>query len=229
MKPLFTFLLVVFVLAADAQTFQLADYLPLRIGDSLQLQNMLGEKLPPLVITYPDTIRFRGLPVVRRIENGGKQTLERLDAKGWQWFTIGLDKTREMILESPIMVLPASVEQGENHVWETTYALLENKQKRGGGKIRIEIKVEGNDSSRTPLQNFADCLVFTTTVIRSPTGSPAEGYTIKEWYARDIGLIKAAGEVFAMTSSGKRQSKGRIALMLERAVIKGKIMENPKN
>lgn len=229
MKPLFTSLLIVLALATGAQTFKLADYLPLRIGDSLQLQNMLGDKLPPLVIAYPDTIRFRGMPVVRRVENGGKQTLERLDAKGWQWFTMGLDKNKELILESPITILPASVEQGENHVWETSYTLLENKQKRGGGKIRIDIKVEGNDSSRTPLQNFADCLVFTTTVTRTPTGSLAEGYTLKEWYARDIGLIKAAGEVFALTSSGKRQSKGRIALMLERAVIKGKILENPKN
>jgi hypothetical protein len=204
--------------------YRIADYMPMRLGDTLQLQNMLDEKLPPLVATYSDTLHFKGQFAFKRKENA-QFRIEQLDAGGWKLFAVGLGGGKEIIFDQPPTLLPATVKQGVVIKLESNYILLETKQKKGSGRQTFEIKVEGNDSSRTPLQNFADCFVITTTVIRYPAGGTTEGYTVKEWYARDIGLIKSAGEVFTVNAAGKRLPKGRVALMLERAVVNGVVME----
>lgn len=211
--------------SASAQfTFQVEEYFSGKPGDTLQLKNMLAEQLEPLVIAY-DTVRFRGQLVTRRIENTSTQRLEQWGPKGWLLYTQGIGPGKELVFDAPLVLLPLVVKQGQIIEQTLGYTYLENKQRKGSGTLSYSVKVEGNDSSRTPLQNFADCLVTTTTIIRKSATGPAEGYSIKEWYARGIGLIKAAGEVFVLGPNEKRQSKGRIALMLERAVIKGQLME----
>lgn len=216
-------LLPVFALQAQP-AYRIADYMPIRLGDSLQLQNILGENLPPLVATYSDTLRFKGQLAFKRKENA-QFRIEQMDGTGLKLYAMGLGNGKEIVFDQPLTLLPASVKQGEVIKLESNYIFLENKQKKGAGRQTFEIKVEGNDSSRTPLQNFADCFVITTTAIRYPTGGTPEGYTVKEWFARDVGLVKSAGEVFSINAAGKRLPKGRIALMLERAVVNGVVME----
>ncbi len=225
MKYAFLFFALWHVFSLTGQpSYRIADYMPMRLGDTLQLQNMLDNKLPPLVATYSDTLRFRGQLAFKRKENN-QFRIEKLDAAGWKLFAMGLGNGKELVFDQPITLLPATVKQGELIKGEANYILLEAKQKKGSGRQTVEIKVEGNDSSQTPLQNFSDCFVITTTVIRYPAAGAAEGYSIKEWYARNIGLIKAAGDVFSLNAAGKRVPKGKIALMLERAVANGVVME----
>lgn len=222
--PLLGALLLPLAVAAQL-TFQLSEYRSALPGDTLQLKNMLGDQLEPLVMVY-DTVRFRGLLVTRRLDNQTVQRIEQFGPKGWQLNTLGIGAGKELIFDTPLLLMPATVKQGEVFEQKVAYTLIEQKQKKGAGTLSYSVKIEGNDSSRTPLQNFADCLVTTTTIIRQATGSNTkEGYTVKEWYARGIGLIKSAGEVFSIDAAGKQQIKGRVALMLERAVVNGQVYE----
>lgn len=213
-------------LAVTAQlSFQVSEYRSALPGDTLVLKNMLGEQLEPLIITY-DTVRFRGQLVTRRLDNERIQRLEQFGANGWQLFTLGIGAGKELVFETPLLLMPASVKQGQVFEQKVGYAFIEQKQKKGTGTLTYSVKIEGNDSSRTPLQNFADCLVTTTTITRQATGSKIiEGHTIKEWYARGFGLIKAAGETYTINTAGKQQINGHIAIMLERAVVNGQLYE----
>ncbi|MBK8706216.1 MAG: hypothetical protein IPN33_23385 [Saprospiraceae bacterium] len=60
-KPVALFVALLSAVVMYGQpAYRIADYMPMRLGDTLQLQNMLDDKLPPLVATYSDTLHFKG-------------------------------------------------------------------------------------------------------------------------------------------------------------------------
>ncbi len=206
-----------------AQTrYPLSDYMPNQAGDSLRFENITPNAKDPILIAWPDTMEFRKQRVLKRTESTGSYRLEVVDpAEGWKLFLIGLHDGREMIFDKPLLLLPQQVEHGAVYKASSPFSVFASGRKQGSGVQHYEIKVEGNDSSRTPLRNFDDCLVLTTVAIRTDPDGVRRGYEIKEWYARGFGLIKMAGEAFTLDAKGARTRIVKAAGMLEKAKIGG--------
>ncbi|HRJ15830.1 MAG TPA: hypothetical protein PLI34_12625 [Saprospiraceae bacterium] len=209
--------------AAQAQAkYRLADYMPNHAGDSLLFQNLNPAVKEPILIAWPDTATFKGQTVLERTESTGGRRLELLDpAEGWKLFLVGFQKGTDMIFEKPLLLLPAEVEHGAVYRSSSPFSVFSSGRKLGAGIQNYEIKVQGHDTSRTPLRNFGECLVIITTSTRTDTDGVRRGYEIKEWYARDFGLVKMAGEAFTLDAKGARTRVVKAAGMLEKAKVAG--------
>lgn len=202
--------------------YRLSDYMPNHAGDSLLFQNLHPAAKEPILIAWPDTATFKGQIVLERTESTGGRRLEWLDpSEGWKLFLIGLQKNTDMIFEKPLLLLPAEVEHGAVYRSSSPFSVYVAGRKAGAGMQQYEIKVEGHDTSRTPLRNFGECLVLITTANRTDADGVRRGYEIKEWYARDFGLVKMAGEAYTLDAKGARTRVVKAAGMLEKAKING--------
>lgn len=217
------FLILTGCLSLSAQAkYSIAEYMPIQAGDSLVFQNLTPNAKDPILIAWPDTVSFRKQRVLKRIESTGSHRFETIDAvQGWQLYLIGMPNKQEIIFEKPMLLLPAEVEHGKTYTASSPFSLFADGRKYGSGVQQFEIRVDGHDTSRTPLQNFADCLVLTTISIRTDAGGIRRGYELKEWYARGFGLVKMAGEAFALDSKGARTRIVKAAGMLEKAKVAG--------
>lgn len=202
-------------------TYPIAAYMPNQLGDSLQFQSIVPGAEGPLLVAWPDTVEFRKQLVLERTESAGSRRLERIDAEGWQIWLIGMGRGREMIFDKPMLLLPAVVEHGAVYKASSPFSLFLDGRRQGGGVQHFEIKVEGHDSSGTPLQNFGDCLLIVTTAIRQDPDGLRRGYEIREWYAKGFGLVKMAGEAFTLDAKGARTRIVKAAALLEKAKIGG--------
>ncbi len=219
----FLFCMLTSVLAAQGK-YPVADYLPNHLGDSLRFQIIAPEAGGHFIVAWPDTQVFRKQTVLKRTESTGAWRLETIAPdKGWQWYALSLQRGREMVFETPLLVLPAEAEHGATYRQAANFTVYAGGRKQGGGALTVEVKVEGKDSSRTPLRNFDDCLVIITTLIHTDPDGIRRGYEAKEWYARHFGLVKMAGESFALDSRGNRLRAQKSAIMLEKAKIGGEL------
>lgn len=217
----FVFLPAGTVLLQAQDTYRIAEYMPNQLGDSLQFQNIVPGAKDPILIAWPDTVAFRKQLVLKRTESTGSHRLETIDVEGWKIWLIGMGQGREMIFDHPLILLPAVVEHGAAYKASAPFSVFSAGRKQGSGALHYEIQVEGNDSSSTPLQNFADCLVLSTLAIRSDPDGVRRGYEIKEWYAKGFGLVKMAGEAFTLDAKGGRSRVVKAAGVLEKAMIGG--------
>jgi len=210
--------------AFGQQAFAVKDYFPNQVGDSLQLLNALGEKLPPLIIAWPKLEGFKGDTLAKRTESGGEARLERYAfGKGLSIFKMETREGLDVLLQRPLVLLPDTVLRWQTYTDATPYVLSEKGVKRGSGTQSFEVKVDGGDSAKTPLFNFSDCLVIHTTAERKDASSGSvRGYKLKEWYAKGIGLVKVVGESYWLNPQGKHvKPPVKIAAMLERALVNG--------
>ncbi len=220
-------LISLFLLACTAwlpaQTrYSLAEYMPNRAGDSLIFENIVPGATAPILISWPDMVEFRKQSVLKRTESTGGYRLETMDpADGWKLFLTGFSNGKEMIYDKPLLLLPPLLEHGAVYKSSSPFSVFSAGRREGSGVQHYEIKVEGNDSSRTPLRNFDDCIVLVTLATRTDPDGVRRGYEIKEWYARGFGLVKMAGEAFALDAKGARTRIVKAAGMLEKARIGG--------
>lgn len=217
------FLMLAGCLSLSAQAkYQIVEFMPAQPGDSLVFQNLTPNAKEPILIAWPDTASFRKQRVLKRIESTGSHRFETIDAvQGWQLYLIGMPNKQEIIFEKPMLLLPAEVEHGKTYKASSPFSLFSDGRKYGSGVQQFEIRVDGHDTSRTPLQNFADCLVLTTISTRTDADGARRGYELKEWYARGFGLVKMAGEAFVLDSKGVRTRIVKAAGMLEKAKVAG--------
>jgi len=206
------------------QAFSARAYFPNQLGDSLQLANALGDKLPPYVLAWAKMEAFKNDTLLVRSESNGDSRLEEyLPGKGLAIYKIDLKEDQEVLLERPVILIPDSVRQWQTYKDAVPYTLVEKGIKKGSGTQSFEVKVEGGDSAKTPLFNFSECLVIHTTSERKDgtTGS-VRGYKLKEWYAKGIGLVKVVGEHYWLNPQGKPvKAPVKVAAMLERALVNG--------
>jgi hypothetical protein len=206
------------------QQFQLSDYLASQPGDTLQLRYGLPGRLAgqPMLLAF-DTA---GSGQIQRLLNGLPSQVFALDSlRGWALYAIGQEKGSMLKLDEPLKMAPALVGKGQSYTAQGTFVLYENGRRAGAGQIAARVQVQGHDSSATHLHNFGDCLVLTTTVEwQLPSGMLA-GYEFKEWYARDTGLVKVAGQEFRKDKAGRVSSAERLAAMLEKAFVGGAWLE----
>ncbi len=218
---LFLFCILTSVVVAQGK-YPIADYLPNQLGDSLRFQTVAPEAGGHVMVAWPDTQVFRKQTVLKCTESTGAWRLETVTPdKGWQWYVLSLQRGQEMVFDMPLLVLPAEVEHGATYRQAATFAVYAGGRKQGGGALTIEVKVEGKDSSRTPLRNFDDCLVIVTTLTRTDPDGIRRGAETKAWYARHFGLVKMATESFALDARGNRLRTQKSAIMLEKAKIGG--------
>jgi hypothetical protein len=210
-----------FSLSAQAK-YRLVEFMPAQAGDSLVFQNLTPNAKEPILVAWPQTVEFRKQPVLKRTESTGSHRFETVDAEqGWQLYLIGMPNKQDIIFEKPLLLLPAEVEHGKTYKTSSPFSLFSDGRKYGSGIQQFEIRVDGHDTSRTPLQNFAECLVINTISIRTDADGVRRGYELKEWYARGFGLVKMAGEAFVLDSKGARTRIVKAAGMLEKAMIAG--------
>jgi len=206
-----------------AQTkYNLLEYIPNQLGDSLVFDNFAGGTAQTLAVAWPDTQLFKKQITLKRTESSGAFRLETIDAqRGWQIYLLAPSSRREFLFENPLQLLPPLVEHGASYTGETTYAHIVDGRKQGSGKIRFVVTVQGHDSSKTPLQSFGDCLVISTLVERTDPDGRRSGYELKEWYARNFGLVKMAGDAFNLDAKNTRTQIVKAAAMVKKAKING--------
>jgi hypothetical protein len=206
-----------------AQTnYVLADYMPNRVGDSLVFDYFSGGIADSLLVAWPDTQLFKRQLAWKRKESTGAFRLETLDEQqGWQVFLIAPSTRRQFVFDSPAQLLPPAVQHGEVYTSEATFTTLDDGRKQGTGRFQFRVTVQGHDSSKTPLRNFGDCLVISTLATRTDSDGRKSGYELKEWYARNFGLVKMAGEAFNIDAKGNRTNIVKAAATIRKAKIGG--------
>jgi hypothetical protein len=206
--------------ALGQRAYHLTDYLRSQVGDTLQLRYAQPQRLAdqPMVLTF-DTLPG-GLQ--QRLLGGQPSQTYRLDSlHGWVLLSLGSAQGRQVVLDEPLRLLPPAVTVGEDYAVQGTYALYERGRPAGKGTIACWVQVHGASASRTYLRNFDDCLVLLTTIEwRLPDGA-AEGFELKEWHARGLGLVKASGKEFRKSKTGAILATEHLAAMLERAFVHG--------
>ncbi len=216
----FVFLLLISLLAFPLSAQNLIErdqYLFNLPPDSLFLHNII--KKDTISITYmsdqKDTARYR------RIVTGiGSWTIQKTEMNDRMLKSIQLASGWEYRFDKPLKMLPPSFKIWENFSSESEFTAYHKGSRRGKGIFKIEIKVQNKDSARTPLRNFGDCIVLTNDASTTGSGFPKFSYTLKEWYARDTGLVKLAG---SYTIGVNKTFK--IASNLVRAQLQGEPLE----
>lgn len=216
-----SFLLLLFPLILPAQiVYNICDYLPNGIGDTLVFQHISANANDSLYVTWPSVHLFRGDSVLLRVESTGGRRFETIDNQaGWRIYMTGFPNRIEHIFNEALTILPAKVRHGETYQSAVEFSLSYDGRKQGTGKQEYAITVEGNDSSSTPFRNFGDCLVLNTLSIQTAPDGTKRGYQLKEWYARDVGLVKMAGEAFHLDGKNNRTRVTKAAGIL----IKGRV------
>jgi hypothetical protein len=222
-----SFLLLLFPIILPAQiVYNICDYLPNGVGDTLVFQHISPNASDSIDVTWPSKHLFRGDSVTLRVESTGGRRLETIDNQaGWRIYMIGFPNRIEHFFNEALTILPPTVKHGETYQSAVEFSLINDGRKQGTGKQEYTIKVEGNDSSSTPFRNFGDCLVLNTLSIQTLPDGTKRGYQLKEWYARDVGLVKMAGEAFQLDSKNNRTRVFKTAGIL----IKGKVGEASYN
>lgn len=203
--------------------FSIADYLPYQVGDSLVYQNAMRED-ERSVLHLPGLQFFRGDSLLRVADSRGGYRLERIGADGRSMYALFDGKGSEMIFKAPIQWLPAAVQQGHEIDSSYAYTLFEKGRKLRDGQQHLRVTVKGHDSTRTPLRNFADCLLIHTDTYTQLKSGARQGTTTSEWYAKGVGLVKIATETYRTDLKGARTSLQKDAMILYRAKVGGEWM-----
>jgi hypothetical protein len=218
-------LLLLFPAILPAQiVYNICDYLPNGVGDTLVFQHVsTGDSI---YVSWPSKQLFRGDSVNLRLESTGGRLFETIDYQaGWRIYMTGYPNRIEHIFNEALTILPPTVRHGETYQSAVEFSLINDGRKQGTGKQEYTIKVEGNDSSSTPFRNFGDCLVLNTLSIQTLPDGTKRGYQLKAWYARDVGLVKMAGETFQLDGKNNRTRVIKAAGIL----IKGRVGETSYN
>lgn len=100
--------------------------------------------------------------------------------------------------ERPVVVLPPALEEGETHTTLRRYVILADGERRDVGSHHFEAEVLGIDA----IDGYADCLRIRRHTLRMDYGGTQVGEELTEWYARDVGLVKAVGRRYWKDASG---------------------------
>lgn len=202
--------------------YTLHDYMPNSVGDSLVFDYFSGGAADSLLVAWPDTQLFKRQIVWKRTESTGAFRLETIhEQTGWQVFLIAPSTRRQFVFDSPAQLLPPAVQHGEVYTSEAAFTALDDGRKQGTGRFQFQVTVQGHDSSKTPLRNFGDCLVISTLATRTNPDGRKSGYELKEWYARNFGLVKMAGEAFNLDAKGNRTQIVKAAATIQKAKVRG--------
>ena len=221
MKSSLPFLLLLISPLVQAQlTYNILDYIPNGVGDSLVYEQMSSLTPDSLLVAWPSLRALRKDSVLYRIESTGGRRYETLDdTLGWKIYMIGLPNAGDLVLQNGLGILPPVVKHGETYRSSAPFTVIRDGKKQGSGTLEYAITVEGNDSSQTPFRNFGDCLVLNTLSVRTDPDGIRRGYQLKEWYARGLGLVKMAGEAFTLDH---RQQRVRV-IKAAGILVKGKV------
>lgn len=195
------------------------DFLANRPGDSLWLENLIAEDTIALILRadQQDTARFR------RIMTGfGSWTIKRRPGAESVLESIQLADGWEYRFDQPIPLLPTQFKTWQQFSGESGFVAYFQGARRGRGVFQLNINVQHKDSARTPLRNFGDCIVLVFSATSTGANCPKINYKFKEWHARDIGLVKLAGN---HTSRGLKVETTRIASNLIAAQLQGETLE----
>lgn len=210
-----------FSFASTAQSrFLLADYLPNRAGDTLQLRYAL----PAAKSDEPMLFTFEAAPegMLKQLLNGNSFQLWSIDSlHGWAIHQMGEAEGFAHVLEKPLLLAPAVVEQGGEYSGQSAYTTFEKGRRTGSGLLTAVVRVHGHDSSSSHLRNFGDCLVITTTFEHRRPGGVVIGQELKQWLARGVGVVKIAGTRYRKNESGQLRSSEKLAALLEKAFVGG--------
>lgn len=190
-------------------------YIVNRPPDSLFLYNIIAKDT--IAISYrvdpQDSARYRqvvaGLGSWTIKENESRQpVLESIQlASGWEYR-----------FQAPLALLPATLKTWQTFSVQAEFVAYYRGARRGKGLFQMEINMQNKDSARTPLRNFSDCIVLTTKANTQGNGFPPLSYELKEWYAREMGLVKLAGSY----TTGPNAQTLKIASNLVWAKLQGK-------
>lgn len=218
---------LVFLLYACLLTFTLPgqtaierdQYLVNRPPDSLFLYNIIAKDT--IVISYredpQDSTRYRQI-----FGELGSWTMKERKDQPAALESIQLASGWEYRFETPLELLPAALQTWQTFSLEAAFIAYYRGARRGKGLFQMEIKMQNKDSARTPLRNFGDCIVLTTKANTQGSGFPSLSYELKEWYARELGLVKLAGSYTTGVNNGQSL---KIASNLVWAKLRGKELE----
>ncbi len=190
-------------------------YLANQAGDSLFLHNIIQKDTITFIFLadQKDSTRLQkiqpglGSWTIRTLP-GGEQYLESLQlVGGWQYR-----------FHQPLPMLPFEFNNWHSFSNQTEFTAFKSGVRRGKGVFTLGYNVQNKDSARTPLRNFGDCIVLLTNAKCTGSGFPVLEYNFKEWYAKDIGLVKLAG---SYTLRDVKPQTIKIASNLVKAQIAG--------
>lgn len=211
-----------------AQSIGVLDYFPNTAGDSLFFKDVVNPNAKPIVIKFTDWVVYKDKTLLKRVETTGDFRLESLDSTGLWVHVFFLADSSEFTLDRPLQLIPAKISYGETYRDEVKFTLFKNGRKMTTGTIKYSVNAEGKVASRTFAQNFDDCLVLHTTFERILANGSKMGYKYKEYLANGVGLVKVAGDYYRTPLRALKLESAKIAIMLERGVVGGKVIKNPK-
>ncbi|GEM_PF-1446329 len=206
------------------QDIAIAPYLPVQNGDSLFFQNMMQPETPPFIIAYSQSDLRKQL-VINRVASTGSSRFEVQDDRGFQVVLFRFSDKRELLLDEPIVLLPPTVIANRTYRDTVRYTLLREGTKQEVGSLFCEAMVEGFVSAETPLRNFANCLVVSYRFVQRTTAGLDDVQEMKEWYAKEIGLVKAFEKTYKQDVQGKKSQLKSIAISLQKAYLGGQWLE----
>ena len=226
---LFIFLLFAFSSNAFAQrgSYNLKDYVPSNVGDEWRYKNLIQDGLSPIVIKVSSKQTWRGREVFQRDENNGDYRLQFIDAKGLsigQLFFVG---DRVIEYERAARLMPLTLQIGQTYRSEVFYNYKENGVIKDTGVQTYAVTVESVEDVQTPLKLFTGCLLIRTRALRVDRSSGQQkGYDLKEWYAPNVGVVKAVGELHWKNAKGEMTHNFKVNAELEAATINGQQVRN---
>ena len=218
LNPIFLlFFLPFFSLAQDS--IIIANFLPNQLGDQLFYEQ--ANLNYTFTLHYQDARTISPVALIACNKGQSTQYLETTDKKeGWQIAQIIYNKSRK-ICERPLNILPAKVETNQHYKDEVTFYNFENGIRKKQGKISTETLVLPLQAVETPLRDFQNCLVLQRSITQR-IGKKILTEEWQEWYAKDIGLVKANGHIYSVSPKKGKTLEKEVQLSLDKAIINGK-------
>lgn len=197
----------------------IANFLPNQLGDQLFYEQ--ANLNYTFSLHYQDAHTISPIDLIACQKGKAIQYLETTDKKeGWQIAQIIYNQSRK-IFERPLQILPAQVETNQSYKDEVSFYNFENGIRKKQGKVNTETLVLPLQTVATPLRDFSNCLMLQRTITQR-IGKNILTEEWQEWYAKDIGLVKAIGHIYSVSPKKGKKLEKEVHLSLDKAIIKGK-------